>query len=116
MGGGAYFPPLLVLLRLIRHTGTDLPVEVYIPRKNYKKRIYEDVFPKLGTVYRVFPDFVISALNISKYQFKIFIIFFSSFKKVLWLDTDNFPLYNIVLFFNSDFFRDTGLIIWPDLC
>jgi alpha 1,2-mannosyltransferase len=115
VGGGAYFPPLLVSLRLMRRTGTDLPVEVYMPRKDYEKGICEDVLPKLNAICRVFPDSVMTALDISKYQFKIFAILFSSFREVLWLDADNFPLYDSALLFDSDLFRDTGLITWPDL-
>lgn len=112
VAGGSYFPPFLVSLRLLRRTGTTLPVEVFVSKGEYEPRLCEHVLPKLNAVCRTFDRF---DEIISGYQYKIFAILLSSFAEVLWLDADNFPLHDVAPLFSSTPFRNTGLVTWPDL-
>lgn len=56
VGGGKFFPPLLVSLRLIRRTGTTLPVEVFVPEQDYEAELCETVLAALGAICRIFPN------------------------------------------------------------
>lgn len=112
VGGSSYFPPLMVSLRLLRRTGTSLPVEVFVPEEEYEPDLCEQIMPTLNAFCRTFPN---TTSKISHYQYKIFAILLSSFSDVLWLDADNFPLHDAAPLFTSDPFRETGLVTWPDL-
>lgn len=112
VGGGSYFPPLLVSLRLLRRTGTTIPVEVFLPNDEYEPELCEKVIPELNGACRTFHLF---DGRISRYQYKVFAILFSSFADVLWLDADNFPLHDAASLFSSAPFQTTGLVTWPDL-
>merc|ERR1719247_2747969 len=39
----------------------------------------------------------------------------SSFKDVMWMDTDITPLHNPELLFDTQAYIDTGALFWPDL-
>lgn len=112
VGGGKFFPPLLVSLRVLRRTGTTLPVEVFIPEQDYEAELCEAVFPALGAVCRIFPD--IPPLKLDSFQFKVFALLFSSFEDVLLLDADDFPIRDVEPLFSSQPFQETGMIVWPD--
>lgn len=116
VGGAGYFPPLMVSLRLLRRTGTTLPVEVFMPANEYEAELCEKFMPALNAVCRTFPTPSRSSdITISHYQFKSFAILLSSFKEVLWLDADNFPIHDVAPLFTSDPFTKTGMVTWPDL-
>lgn len=112
VGGGSYFPPLLVSLRLLRRTGTTLPVEVFLPKEEYEPELCERVLPGLDAACRTFDHL---DGRISRYQYKVFAVLLSSFAEVLWLDADNFPLHDVAPLFSSAPFQTTGLVTWPDL-
>lgn len=112
VAGGPYFPPLMVSLRLLRRTGTTLPVEVFLPKEEYETKLCEEVLPKLNASCRTFAEI---DGKISHYQYKVFSIILSSFEDVLWLDADNFPLHDAASLFNSIPFQKTGMIAWPDI-
>lgn len=113
VGGGSYFPPLLVSLRLLRRAGTTLPVEVFLPETEHEPELCGRVLPALGAFCRTFPGSV--GGRITHFQFKVFAILLSSFADVLWLDADNFPLRDAAPLFGSAAFRGAGLVAWPDL-
>ncbi|KAL9108334.1 MAG: hypothetical protein Q9227_006933 [Pyrenula ochraceoflavens] len=88
--GGAYLPVFVISLRMLRRIGSTLPVEVFLA------------------------DTDESSARISRYQYKIFAILFSSFEQLLFLDADSFPIHNPDVLFDSDPFKSTGLVTWPD--
>lgn len=112
VGGSKYNPSLMVSLRLLRRTGSKFPVEVFMPEDEYEPELCNEHMPQLNAVCRTFPKM---NHTVAHYQFKIFAILFSSFSEVLWLDADNFPLHDVVTLFDSQPFRETGLVTWPDL-
>ena len=120
--GGYYLPVFLVSLRMLRRTGTTLPVEVFLAKhEEYEPEICEKVLPELNAKCVILDD-VFShdngthrpANEISKFQYKIFAILFSSFSEVLFLDADNFPLHDPTPVFTTEPFPSTGLVTWPD--
>ncbi|KAL1881241.1 mannosyltransferase [Diaporthe australafricana] len=112
VGGGSYFPAMMVSLRLLRRAGTSLPVEVFVPEQEYEAQLCEEVLPTLNAACRTFPE---NGGKISHYQYKVFAIILSSFDDVLWLDADNFSLHNSASLFTSKPFRETGMVTWPDI-
>lgn len=112
VAGGSYFPPLMVSLRLLRRTGTTLPVEVFLPEEEYEAQLCEEVLPTLNASCRTFAEI---GSKISHYQYKVFAIILSSFEDTLWLDADNFSLHDAASLFTSIPFRRTGMVVWPDI-
>lgn len=117
VGGSKYNPSLMVSLRLLRRTGSDLPVEVFMPADEYEAELCDEYMPLLNAVCRTFPEPSTGGqgFRLAHYQFKIFAVLFSSFADVLWLDADNFPLHDVAPLFDAAAFQDTGLVTWPDL-
>ena len=116
--GGEYLPVFVISLRMLRRTGTNLPVEVFMADQDeYEEHICEVVLPALNARCVILSDILESAqlsVRISQYQFKVFAIIFSSFESILFLDADSFPIQNPEPLFTSQLFREHGLITWPD--
>jgi len=121
VAGGDYMPAAIVSLRLLRRTGSTLPVEVFMADdKEYESEICEVVLPRLNARCRVLTDVFDTATreqrqDIIKFQYKIFAILFSTFDEVLFLDSDSFPLHDPEDIFESDVYKSHGMITWPDL-
>ena len=123
VAGGYHFPIFFVSLRMLRRTGSTLPVEVFLPDEDaYEAEICEEILPqynaKCVTLTSVFgyDDGTHQPVNgLEKFQYKIFSILFSSFEEVLFLDSDSFPIENPDPLFDSKPFQETGMITWPDV-
>ncbi|KAE8350682.1 mannosyltransferase putative-domain-containing protein [Aspergillus coremiiformis] len=112
--GGSYLPVFLSSLRMLRRTGSTLPVEVYMKdASEYEKRICEDVLPDMGARCLILSD-VVGKDVIQHYQLKVFAVLFSSFEEVVWMDADCFPLDKPEILLNHEPFTSTGLVTWPD--
>jgi len=116
----AYMSTLIVSLRILRQSGSKLPIEVFLNdgREYMRNRRYcEDVLPELNARCRLFSDVMAGApfiIDIKSYQCKVFAMLFSSFEDLLFLDSDSFPVRNPDDFLFLDPFRWSGLVIWPD--
>ena len=111
--GGIYLPVMVISLRMLRKTGSTLPVEVFLSSAEFEPLICDTVFPSLNARCVVLSD-IVGSEEISHYQFKIYSILFSSFEDVLFLDSDSFPVYDPEPLFTSEPFTETGLVLWPD--
>lgn len=116
--GGDYLPVFVISLRMLRRTGTTLPVEVFMAdHEEYEEHICTVVLPTLNARCVILSDILESAqpsARITRYQFKVFAMIFSSFESILFLDADSFPIQNPEPLFTSQLFREHGLITWPD--
>ncbi|MCJ1444317.1 MAG: hypothetical protein MMC23_004819 [Stictis urceolatum] len=57
VGGGEFFPPMMVSLRLLRQAGTRLPVEVFVPdNESYEEELCEKILPSLGARCLILED------------------------------------------------------------
>ncbi|KAI4145070.1 MAG: hypothetical protein LQ340_006432 [Diploschistes diacapsis] len=123
VAGGYHFPIFFVSLRMLRRTGTNLPIEVFLPTEDdYEPEMCEEILPQynakcitLTSVFNSGDGTHKPAKGIVKFQYKIFSILFSSFEEVLFLDSDSFPLQNPDPLFDSAPFKETGMITWPDI-
>ena len=116
--GGEYLPVFVISLRMLRRTGTTLPVEVFLAdHEEYEEYICTKVLPSLNATCVIMSDILDSvphSMEIAHYQFKVFAMMFSSFEEILLLDADCFPIHNPEQLFTSEVFQKHGLITWPD--
>ncbi|PGH11182.1 hypothetical protein AJ79_05024 [Helicocarpus griseus UAMH5409] len=138
--GGSYLPVLVSSLRMLRRTGSNLPVEVFLKdHDEYETSICDKVIPSLNgrcvILYDILSDDLADSdsdsnrnqtstrssemlpnpkFEIAHYQLKIFAMLFSSFEEIVWLDADCFPLHDPEELLNSPPFQLTGMVTWPD--
>jgi len=119
--GGPYLAVALVSIRMLRRTGSTLPVEVFLAsNEEFDPQICGVVLPSLNARCMVLQDiFDLSSVSnadvvIEKYQYKAVSILFSSFEDVLFLDSDCFPVFDPEQLFDTDPFLSTGMVLWPD--
>ena len=115
---GNLLPVFLVSLKMLRRTGSILPVEVYIESKNkYEKEICQIVLPPMNATCMIMSEIleaVPQELKMSRYQLKALALSFSSFDDVLLLDADSLPVEKPEHLLNSEPFLSKGFVSWPD--
>ncbi|KNG81851.1 putative alpha-1,2-mannosyltransferase (Mnn2) [Aspergillus nomiae NRRL 13137] len=116
--GGEYLPVLVISLRMLRRTGSELPLEVFLANEDeYETYICDVVLPSLNARCVVLShvlDAVPKIMDIQKYQFKLFAMMFSSFEEILFLDADAFPLHQPETLFENEPFKSKKMVTWPD--
>ncbi|KMU79426.1 hypothetical protein CISG_07857 [Coccidioides immitis RMSCC 3703] len=119
--GGKYLPVFAIGLRMLRRTGSQLPVELFLKDKTeYEPRICNEVLPVLNAKCVVLADILESAVSnstkveVANYQLKAFAMLFSSFEDIVWIDADCFPLHKPENLLDSEPYTGTGMVTWPD--
>ncbi|WEW61940.1 mannosyltransferase [Emydomyces testavorans] len=116
--GGSFLPILTISLRMLRHYGSALPMEVFLASKEeYEPYICEHVFAELNAKCVILEEIlneVPGPVDIKQYQYKPFAMLFSSFEEMLFLDADAFPLHDPKSLFTSEPFRSVNMVTWPD--
>lgn len=109
---------LTISLSMLRKTGSDLPVEVFLDKPSqYTEDYCSRILRPLNATCHFLTDIFLAAqssVDLHSYQFKIFSIIFSSFEDVLLLDSDAWPIAKPDHLFDSLPFTDSGLVLWPD--
>ena len=115
---GEQLPELVVSLKILRESGSTLPVEVFVESDgSYEPEICEDVLPDLNATCYIISDILEYSendLNLSRLQYRVFSVLFSSFENVLLLDNDNLVIQRPEDFMNAEPYTKTGLVTWPD--
>ncbi|EEQ37241.1 Alpha-1,2-mannosyltransferase MNN2 [Clavispora lusitaniae] len=119
IGGGKYSWLSYLVVKQIRSIGGTLPIEVFIPsEKEYEEKFCKEVLPKYDAVCNVLDVDVMKSVaenfKIGGYQFKMLAILTSKFENVMYLDSDLFPTRNPEYIFDSDLYKEKGLLLWPD--
>lgn len=119
IGGGRYTVLLMTMIAKLRDTGTSLPIEVIIPPEDEGDDDFCNVIlPKWNGKCVFFKDVLPDELNkklmLQSYQIKPLAVLLSSFKKILFLDADNYAMKDLDHIFESEPFIENGLIVWPD--
>ncbi|KAF1352420.1 mannosyltransferase putative-domain-containing protein [Delphinella strobiligena] len=131
VGGGEYFGPAIIGIHMLRSTGSNLPVEVFVADESeWEAELCDDYLPKLGAKCLVITDFLHTGkgirpmirsasdktpFQVTHYQLKSLAMLFCSFAELLYLDSDSIPLVNPATdLFTSEPYISTGLVIWPD--
>lgn len=123
VGGGKYSWLSYLSILGLRDTGSKLPVEVIMPTYfDYEEELAfcTEILPKLNAscvvISEVFGASVMTRWNnkFKSYQFKSLALMASSFQNVLLLDSDNIVIENPDPFFDSELFKNYGMVTWPD--
>jgi alpha 1,2-mannosyltransferase len=116
--GGPYFGIAVTSLLMLRRTGTQLPVQLFLDSgKDYNEEICENVLPSLGAeciIMEKLWEATPGMPKLEKFQFKVFAILFSSYQEVLFLDADCWPVRKPDYLFTSEPYHSRGLVTWPD--
>lgn len=121
--GGTYMPTFVVTLRILRRTGCQLPVELFVKDPTeYDPYICETILPALNAKCIILSEIMTlnhdptknTRVTIEHFQIKSFALLFSSFDNTIWLDADNLPLHDPTPLLSSKPFTSTGLLTWPD--
>ncbi|HEY3782791.1 MAG TPA: hypothetical protein VGL56_17040 [Fimbriimonadaceae bacterium] len=116
-GGGRYLASAYVAVRSVRHTGCDLPIQMWHLGPEEMPDEARGAFEEQGAE-------LVDALAIEKshpfrklngWKTKIFSILYSRFMEVLFLDADNFALKDPSFLFEDPAYKGSGCIFWPDL-
>lgn len=116
--GGKYFGVAIASIRMLRRTGSELPVEVFLDSwADYDIETCERIFPALKARCFVLPEILQTTPEIAalqRYQFKAFSMLFSTFEDVLFLDADAFPAHKPDVLLDVEPYKSTGLVTFPD--
>lgn len=128
-GGRRYFVNAYINIRVIRDThGCHLPIELFYPGPDaipqlvasYMERTFSNV--RFIDVYDVH-DMRLGANtpNVAPtlrkgYPLKAFATLLSSFKEILFLDADSYPIEHPDVAFHFHQYTETGALFWPDIC
>ena len=115
-GGLRYFTCAWVCIHLLRHFGSNLPIELwYLGPKECSARMKKLVEPLAVTC--VDANTVAKRVGspaLAGYELKAFALYYTHFQHVLLLDADNAVTRNPEYLFESREFQTTGAIFWPD--
>jgi hypothetical protein len=128
-GGRQYFVNAYINIRVIREThGCHIPIEFFFPGPDsipasaveYMERTFINL--RMVDVYSL-PDMQLGSKTpdvspkLKKgYPLKAFSVLLSSFKEVLFIDSDSFPVEDPEIAFHFPQYLDSGALFWSDMC
>ncbi|CCH60803.1 hypothetical protein TBLA_0D03030 [Henningerozyma blattae CBS 6284] len=121
IGGGKFSVLAMNVIKVLRKTGSTLPVEVVIPPQDEKNEVdfCNNFLPNYNAKCVFFKDVLpkhyAENLRLKGYQIKVMALLISSFKEIIFLDSDNYPLKSLDHVFDADIYKEAGLILWPDI-
>ena len=118
-GGGKYFVSAYITIRVIRHVGCTLPIELWHLDGEMDDEMIDMVAEHGGTCHNASELARGTGYFLSNWwkgwQLKAFALLHSSFREVLMLDADSYPVKDPSFLFDWQPYKDTGAIIWPDV-
>ncbi|KAG7196172.1 mannosyltransferase [Scheffersomyces spartinae] len=119
IGGDKYSWLSYLVIRQLRATGAEYPIELFIPtQKDYDEEFCNTVLPRYNARCNIFDYDLTKSLKadygINGYQYKMLALLSSKFENVMYLDSDNFPARNPDYLFSLTLYKEKGLILWPD--
>lgn len=115
-GGVKYGACAWVLVKLLRHLGCQLPIEVWTLNDDEFDPDWVRLVEPLGVT-------CVNAASVLKehphrrlggWELKPYAILHSRFQEVLFLDADNVPVRDPTYLFESSPYQKTGTLFWPD--
>lgn len=116
-GGVRLFTSAWVCINMLRYLGCTLPIELWFLGEEEVDSDMSDLLKPLGVA-------CINALEVRKsnpvrtlggWELKAYALLNSKFNEVLLLDCDNVPTKNPEFLFETDEYKHTGAIFWPDI-
>ena len=114
LAGGKYSEFAVTSLGMLRAVGSTLPVEVWMKDKSEELEGWCAELAKDGMACRRLQDYMDVSVLSHPYQWKVFVMLFSSFEEFIFLDADDMPIRNPDVIFDSEIYRKHGAILWPD--
>lgn len=115
-GGRKYFPPAWVGIRMLRHVGCTLPIELWhlgpLEMSDAMRALVAPYGVTCVDGLRVREDNPVRRLN--GWELKPFAILHSRFEEVLFLDADNVPVVDPTFLLDCAEYRRCGAVFWPD--
>ena len=115
-GGAKYFPCAWVCIRMLRHVGCRLPIELWhVGASEMPRRLRALVEPygvrcvDAAAVRRRHP-----VRTLSGWELKPFALLHCAWEQVLLLDADNVAVRDPAYLFDAAPFRRHGAVFWPD--
>jgi hypothetical protein len=115
-GGVRCFTNAWVCINILRQVGCALPIQVWHLGPAEMDREMAKLLEPLAVtcvdaqeVAKKFP-----ARRLGGWELKAFAICYSHFREVLLLDADNVPVIDPEFLFDTEQYRETGAIFWPD--
>jgi hypothetical protein len=108
-GGGRYFASTYVTIRVIRHVGCTLPIQVW--------SLADEIDARQKSILEALPGVVcVEAPGIAHgWQLKSHAVLNSPWREVLYLDADSYPVTNPDYLFSWGRYVEEGAIFFPDL-
>lgn len=115
-GGPRYFTNAWVCINMLRRLGCQLPIQVWHLGSKELDATMAGLLAPLGVecVDAVKVQRQYRARRLHGWGLKPYAILHSRFREVLFLDADNVPVVNPEFLFETQQFRNTGAIFWPD--
>lgn len=115
-GGIKYFTCAWVCIQRLRRAGCRLPIEFWhLGRREMNGRMTELLAPfRVNCVDALKVRSRHPARILRGWELKSYALLRSSFREVLLLDADNVPIVDPEFLFETQEFRSTGAIFWPD--
>ena len=115
-GGLRYLGCAWVCIRMLRHVGCSLPIELWHLGPAEMDATLVQHFRRLNTV--CVDGFVVQkkapARILNGWELKAYAIIHSQFEEVLLIDADNVAVVNPEFLFDTPQYLKTGAIFWPD--
>ena len=114
-GGVKHFGGAVVVFATLRKQGCTLPGELWVTaaeREDMPAAVVGALETQLGAAVRVLP--ASGKGELGGYAAKTGTLMLSSFREVLFIDSDNVPITNACDLFEDDAYKQTGAMLWPD--
>jgi hypothetical protein len=115
--GGKYWASAYVAVRMLRHVGCELPVQIwFLGASGERDERYEKLLAPHGATCHDIDTHPARAArrDVKGFQTKLFAVVNSSFEEVLSLDPDCYPCTDPTVLFEQDGYKRLGGIYWPD--
>ena len=120
-GGGPYLPSAYVSVRVLRHVGCTLPIELWHLAGEIDAPMRRLLRPlgvrcvNADVIARRRPFRFLEGHWWKGWQLKPYAIAHSSFREVLFLDADCYPVRDPSFLFDWPGYRACGAVFWPDI-
>jgi hypothetical protein len=115
-GGVRYLTCAFVLIKMLRHLGCTLPIEVWYLGEDEGDPEWIELVRPLGVT--CIDAFAVREKHphprLGGWQCKAFALRHTRFREVLFLDADNVPVVDPTFLFDEPQYRETGAVFWPD--
>lgn len=115
-GGGRYAASAWVAIKMLRHLGSALPIQVWylgpdeMPPQLARAFAAENVTTvDAYAVRKMFPH-----KRLNGWEVKAYCLLHCPWREVMLLDADNLPLQNVDKLFDDEEYKKTGALFWPD--